>query len=49
VLDAYIEKNKSEIIYLSHPEIKEIFEQIKTDNPKKVKIYFCDRVEWLLF
>ncbi len=49
MLNAYIEKNKNQIIYLNHPEIKEIFEQIKIDMPKKVKIYFLNRAVWLIF
>ncbi len=48
-LALYLETNKTQIIYLSHPEIKEIFEQIKIDMPKKVKKYFLDRAEWLSF
>ncbi len=48
-LAAYLEKNKTQIVYLSHPEIKEIFEQIKIDMPKKVKKHFLNRAEWLSF
>lgn len=45
----YIEKNKSQIVYLSHPETKEIFEQIKIEISKMNESYYRDRAEWLMF
>lgn len=48
-LGTFIDKNKSQIIYLNHPEVKEIIAQIKKEIPTILVKSYYERAKWMVF